>query len=76
MENQPIKFTAEIKACEVKVEMEINVQGRTLYYDIHGDTDIPLSGLSYEGETGLVLHLQLQNLHNQLILKVIYFLEP
>ena len=76
MKGEPIMFTAQINACEVKVEMEINVKGRRSYYDIHGDTDIPLYGLSYKGATGLVLHVQLHKLHNELILKVTYFLEP
>ena len=75
MKGEPIKFTAQINACEVKVEMEINVKGRRSYYDIHGDTDIPLYGLSYKGATGLVLHVQLHKLHNELILKVTYFLD-
>lgn len=65
----------EFNACEEKVEMEVDIQGRKSYYDILKDMDIPLHGLSYRGVTGFILHVNLNKLRNELILEVIYFFE-
>ena len=70
--NKPLSLTAELKACEAKIEIEINVLGETVSHDIKGDIRIPIPKLSYKG-VGLTLNVRLHRPNNdsdELILTV------